>query len=231
MQAHTDPSPDAPTEPSAEPTSGPTSEASPESRDAAGPGEEAARPAPKSSYELPNRRNTSVRNMVWALGVMMAVVTVVAIGFFGVGTDLGREVPENSRLDLAETAERARGSVDFPVAEPSPGDEWTVRDARVSAADPASWSIRYTAPSGSLVALEQQAEVSAPMLSAALPGTVVEEELEIDGAACQVLRSDESGSAARGLACEGEGWGILVHGDVEDAELRTLMESAIASLG
>lgn len=192
--------------------------------------ETAAEQAPRSSYELPNRRNTSVRNMVWALVVIMVGVAAAAVAFFGVGTDLGREVPETSQLNVAESAERARDAVDFPVAEPALGTEWTAREARLSAADPASWEIEYTAPSGSLIALEEQAEVGAPMLSEALPGTVVEMETTIDGADCQVLSSETEGQTRRGMSCQGEGWGILVHGDVEDAELRELMEAAIASL-
>ena len=81
----------------------------------------APRPQPKSAYELPSKKNTVLRNMLWALGLTMAVVVVVGIGFFGVGSDLQREPLENSELDVAASAERAQRDAPFPVAVPDDG--------------------------------------------------------------------------------------------------------------
>ena len=193
-----------------------------------GPVDEAPR---RSNYELPNRKNTSLRNMTWALGVMMAVVAVIAVGFFGVGRDLGREVPENSTLDVAASAERAATQVDFPVAQPELGEDWTVRSARLDGSDPAAWTLAYSSPAGHLVSLEQQAEITPQLLSSQIPGSTVQEETTIDGADCQVPTGGGDGATQNGLSCQGEGWGILVHGKADAAELRTVMEASISSLG
>ncbi|MGY5766656.1 DUF4245 family protein [Brachybacterium sp. DNPG3] len=191
---------------------------------------EVVRPRKTSRYA--DMARTPLRNMVWAMGLTMAVVAVVGIAFFGVGGDGARDTLENSELDLAESAARARDAVDFPVAEPELGDDWSLRTARLEAQAPASWEIAYSSPDRELVTLVEQEEIGAPVLSAALPGVVVEEETVIDGAACQVLSTAGSGDAeaARGLTCAGDGWGILVHGTADDAELRELMEAAISSL-
>lgn len=184
----------------------------------------------KSHYELPSRKNTVLRNMVWALLLTMGVVVIIGIAFFGVGDSGDRQVLENSELDVAASAERAQDLADFPVAVPALGEEWAERDARFTGGELPSWRVQYTAPSGRLVTLTEEAELSATMLSAAVPGAVVEAELEIDGASCQQLAGEQDGSAVRALACEGEGFGLLVHGDVEDAELRALMDAALADI-
>src|SRR5699024_6456804 len=84
------------------------------------PGEPVAQP--KSAYELPSRKNTVLRNMVWALLLTMAVVVVVGIAFFGVGSEQEREPLENSELDVSASAERAAGVAPFPVAVPAAGE-------------------------------------------------------------------------------------------------------------
>lgn len=188
--------------------------------------------APRTSnYELPSRKNTSLRNMTWALGIMMAVVAIIAVGFFGVGNDLQREVPENSRLDVAASAERAQAEVDFPVAHPALDDGWTARSARLDGADPAAWTIGYTSPAGHLVSLEEQGEVTPQLLSAQIPGSTVQEETTISGAACQVLTGEGESGTQNGIACQGEDFGILVHGTADPEELRTVMEAALTSIG
>lgn len=188
-------------------------------------------PAPRKSRYADMAR-TPLRNMVWAMSLTMAVVVLIAIAFFGVGSKDDQETPENSQLDLSETAERARGAVDFPVAEPALGEEWTVRTARLDASDVASWEITYTSPDGELVTLTEQEEIGAPVIAAALPGASVEEEIEVEGAQCQVLATGGSSEEelARGLSCAGDGWGILVHGTTDDAELRAVMEASISSM-
>lgn len=186
--------------------------------------------ARRSNYELPNKKNTSLRNMLWALAVTMIVVAVVAIGFFGVGTEVNREVPENSRLDVSESAQRARDLAPFPVAEPSLDDQWVPQSAQYAGSEPVSWTVRYTTPQGQLVTMEEQAEVSAPMLSAALPGARVDGETALQGAQCQELSTDSDGESARGISCAGEDWGLVVHGNASMDEQRALMEAAVSSL-
>src|SRR5690625_1200962 len=65
----------------------------------------APQPAPKSSYELPNRKNTSLRNILWALGLTMAIVVVVGISFFGAGASPNRRRDRKStRLNSSHVA-------------------------------------------------------------------------------------------------------------------------------
>lgn len=190
---------------------------------------------PKSAYELPSKKNTVLRNMIWALLLTVGAVAIVGIAFFGVGSDLDRSVPENSQLDLGESAQRAAEVAPFPVAVPAAGEDWQERSARFADGAQPTWEIRYSSPQGELVTLTEGSEISASMLSSALPGSTVEEELTIAGAQCELLRGaaqdgDAGASAARGISCAGEDWGLLVHGDADRAELEQLMESAIASL-
>ncbi|MFC7376830.1 DUF4245 family protein [Brachybacterium sp. GCM10030267] len=185
---------------------------------------------PKSAYQLPTKQNTVLRNMVWALSLTVAVVVIVGIAFFGVGSDLDREPLENSEVDVASSAQRAQAEAGFPVAAPALGQGWTERSARFTGGENARWQVQYSSPEGALMTLTEEAEVSAPMLSSALPGAVVEEELSIGGAGCQVLRGGEGDATERGIACQGEDFGILVHGDADPAELRTLTEAALADM-
>lgn len=208
-------------------TSAPPEQAAPTAQ----PASPAPRPQPKSAYELPSKKNTVLRNMVWALALTMAVVVVIGIAFFGVGSDLKREPLENSDLDVSASAERAQRSVPFPVAVPAVGEEWSERSARFADGQDPRWVVQYSSPQGQLVTLTEGSEVSAPMLSAALPGSAVEEELTIEGAECSLLSGGEQSSRQLGISCQGTDWGFLVHGDAEQAELEELAGAALTSIG
>lgn len=188
------------------------------------------RPQPKSSYELPSKKNTVLRNMLWALALTMAVVVVVAIAFFGVGSNLEREPLENSELDVAASAERAQDVAPFPIAVPALGEEWSERSARFTDGQSPRWEVQYTSPSSGLITLTEQSEVSAQLLSSSLPGNVVEEEFELEGAQCSLLRGGEQDATTLGIACEGEDWGLLAHGGSDRAELEEVTSAAITSL-
>lgn len=188
-------------------------------------------PARKSNYELPNKKNTSLRNILWALGLTMIIVLVVGFAFFGVGGTADQEIPENSQLDVAASAERAEAAAGFPIAVPELDQQWQERSARFHDGEEPRWQIDYTSPAGSLVTMVESPQVSPAMLASAVPGATVEEELEIAGAPCQVLRGSSDGGAQRGVACEGESWGFVAHGAGEPAELEELATAAIASLG
>lgn len=186
---------------------------------------------PKSAYELPSKKNTVLRNMVWALLLTMAVVVVVGIAFFGVGSEPEREPLANSELDVTASAERAEDVAPFPVAVPAVDEGWTERSARYTAGAQPRWTLEYTSPDGELITLIQESQLSAPMLSSAIPGSTVEEEFELEGAACSLLRGGEQGATQSGIACEGEGWGLVVHGDADRAALEEVASEAIVSLG
>ena len=191
----------------------------------------APRPQPKSAYQLPTKKNTVLRNMVWALALTMAVVVVIGIGFFGVGSDLQREPLENSALDVAASAERAQRTAPFTVAVPEVGNGWTERSARFTDGDSPRWIIQYSDPQEKLVTLTQESEVSAPMLSSALPGSTVVEELTIGGAECSLLSGGPQDAPQQGISCEGADFGLLIHGEAERAELEQLAGAALISIG
>lgn len=185
---------------------------------------------PKSAYQLPTKQNTVLRNIVWAIVLTMVVVIVLAVGFFGVGSDLEREPLENSEVDVAATAERAQDVADFPVAVPATGEDWQVRSARFTDGQSPRWTVQYTAPGGDLVTLAEDTEVSASLLSAEMPGATVTEERSLRGAECQVLGGGDDAEQT-GIACQGESFGILVHGAADQAELEQLMDEALAAIG
>lgn len=237
MHVPHDQTPDAPQ--SSEPRQPAETPEAPQSAETSEPRQHAAealqssaqpRPQPKSAYELPSKKNTVLRNMVWALALTMAVVVVIAIAFFGVGSDPEREPLANSELDVAESAERAQDVAGFPVTAPEPAEGWAERSARFTGGESPQWTVEYTSPSDQQVTLTEEAEVSAPMLSSALPGTTVEEELSIDGADCQVLSGGEGGASELGISCQGEDFGLLVHGGTDREEIQALMERALADV-
>lgn len=191
---------------------------------------DAVPPARRSNYELPNRTNTSLRNMLWALGVTMGLVVLVGIGFFGVGSDLQREVPEESQLDVAESAQRAQENAPFTIAVPQLDSGWQANSARFGGGEAARWEVRYSSPSRDLVTLVQESEVSPALLSAALPGAVVEGERQLAGVDCDVLRSGTGEDPLRGVSCQTETSGVLVHGEGPAAELEDLAAAALESM-
>ena len=204
----------------------------PEHGEPAEPGESVdPAPRPKSAYELPSKKNTVLRNMLWALALTLAVVVVVGIAFFGVGSSPERERLENSEIDVSASAERAQEVAPFPIVVPAVGEEWTERSARYTAGTTPQWELEYSSPEGHLVTLVEESELGAPMLSAAIPGSTVEEEFELEGSECSLLSGEEQGGAQRGIACEGEGWGFVVHGEVDRDVLEQFASDAIISLG
>lgn len=174
----------------------------------------------------------TLRNIVWALGLTIAVVVVAAVVVLGIGRDTEQVVPETSQMDVGATAERAATDAPFPVAVPALGEEWTARDARYSATGDPSWQISYSSPSGKLATLTEAQEVTPSMMSSAMPGFAVGEETEISGASCEMLTASSGGGELdrRGIACTGDGWGLMVHGAATEDELTELVTAAIASL-
>lgn len=184
--------------------------------------------APTSPYARMTKKNSSVRNVVWALGLTLGVVVIIGVLFFGVGDQPQPDVPETSQLDVAESAERADAAAPFPVAAPELSDEWEPRQAQFNDGSDPQWEVRYSSPRGVLVTMVQARAVEAPLLSSRVPGAHVQEELTVAGADCAQLRSDSDDVTA--LSCEGDGWGLLVHGSTDTEELLALAEAAITEI-
>lgn len=188
-------------------------------------------PAPRSHYAL-TRKNTSLRNGLWALGVMFAIVMVVGVLFLGVGNQPRREVPENDRVDVASSAERASSLASFPLAVPEPGNAWRPRSARFADVSGGRWTVGYTSPSGALVSLEQAGEVTPALIQDAVPGAHSDGEIEVEGLRCETFagEADGKGSPDRAVVCPGEGWGFVVSGRTDQDELAALAEASARSL-
>lgn len=185
-------------------------------------------PAPRSPYAKMSQP-TTVRNVVWALSLTMVVVIVVAILFFGVGRDLQREIPENSRVDVTASAERAQDVAPFTVAVPEVDEGWEATGARYQDGEDPRWTIRYSAPSRGLVTMTETTAVTPALVQDLLPGAHSQGTVDVAGTACAVYVGEGEG-ASRGIACSADGAAILVHGDVEQDELVELATPALEAV-
>lgn len=186
----------------------------------------------------------TLRNVVWALALTVAVVVIAAMAVLGVGREKEPTVPETSRLDVAASAARAQEQADFPVAVPELGEDWEAREARLGSGEDATWQVRYTSPSGDLVTLLEGRELSASQISQTLPGYTTGGDETVTGAPCQRVLVPSSADGANGAdgseeqqhgyACsgtaDGQDWSLLVYGAAPQDELRSLTETAISSL-
>lgn len=181
----------------------------------------------------------TLRNVVWALALTVAVVVIAAMAVLGVGREKEPTVPPTSRLDVAASAARAQEQADFPVAVPELGEDWEAREARLGSGEDATWQVRYTSPSGDMVTLLEGRELSASQISQELPGYTVDGDDDAAGASCQRILVPSSGAGSdaeqeQGFACsgtaDGQDWSLLVYGAAPQDELRSLTEAAISSL-
>ncbi|MDO5644332.1 MAG: DUF4245 family protein [Dermabacter sp.] len=201
--------------------------------------------APPRKRELPSRRNTSVRNLVWAVGLNLLIVAVVAVAVVGLGRgNGGTGAADNAAvIDVSDSAARASDVLGFTAAAPDLGaDGWVARSAEALTTEPPSWRVRYTSPDGALVTLVQQGDASSTLTSSIGGSVRVQEETEVAGVACQWLAIDGAGAdggdgrdgAATervGLGCAGEGHGVVVFGGESRENIRALMQSALESGG
>ncbi|PWH07856.1 DUF4245 domain-containing protein [Brachybacterium endophyticum] len=180
----------------------------------------------RSPYAM-SKGDASARNIAWALGLTLGCVGLAGVIFFGVGRTVDREVPETSRLDVGASAQRAQEQAPFTVAEPALGKDWAPRAADYEAGERPTWTLRYTAPSNSLVTLVESEEVSAADLSTAMPGARTDGETTIEGVECQKLSADGEQS---GISCQDEDWGLIIHGKTDEKELASAAKAAIGSI-
>lgn len=177
--------------------------------------------------------NGPLRNIVWALLLTMAVVVVLGIGFFDVGSqgDLERRTVDNAQVDVASSAWRAQEVAPFPVVTPqAEGEGFTARSARFTTRPEPAWQIQYSSPEGSLVTMVEAEQISAQRRAEAVPGLRETDTPQIQGVPCTVLEGSGEGEGRRALVCQGEGYGVLVHGEAERTTLERLMTTALASV-
>ena len=197
---------------------------------------------PRPTREVPNRKNTNVRNLVWAIGLNLVIVAVLAVLVVGLGdprdsTQGDTAVPP---VELAASAERAHEVLGFAIAAPEP-DGFTPRAAEVNTSEPHTWRVRYTSPQQRLITLVQQ-DTDGPALMAEIDGVIRTADTEnLQGATCTwldlELRGRGSGPTAgsrathegkdAGLVCEN---GLLVFGGASREDVQRLTEAALADI-
>lgn len=197
------------------------------------PDPSAPAPEPKKSPYARMGENTSVRNVVWALGLTVAVVAVVAMLFFGVGNDPQRSVPASERVDVAASARRAQELAPFPVVVPRTGQGWTAKEARFLGQGEPRWRVRYSAPSGTLVTLTQVRTVTPGLLQDTLPGARSQGSVTVGSTQCEVFAGQDEaskggkGEAPTALSCPAGSSAVLVSGTAPRSELTALAAAAL----
>ena len=189
----------------------------------------------RNKRELPTKKNTSVRNLVWAIGLNLIVVAIAAVVIVGLGRN-DRDTADSARshVNVGESAARASESLGFRAADVEP-EGFTVREAQMSTTEPANWEVRYTSPSGELETLLQaRADFSA--LAPRVRGKVTQADyFEINGTECANLEiqspsSDTNTDAAKpvsGIVCSARETTLIVYGAGDGAEHTTLMRAAL----
>ena len=182
---------------------------------------------PQKPRRLPTKKNTSVKNMAWALGLNLIVVTLIAFVVVGLGRDDKPTASAGSQLsvDVADSASRAQESLPFPVVVPELPSAWRPVEARVHGTEQ-QWSLRYSAPSGMATLWEGQ-EYGAALTqrmdgSLRAPGDTE----QIHDATCEWF---ESPDGPLGLGCDGPDYGLVVSGSASREDLKALMDAAVAS--
>ncbi|MDO5663615.1 MAG: DUF4245 family protein [Brachybacterium sp.] len=197
------------------------------------PDRDAAPAPPKRSHYAVSKSSLRARNVAWALGLTIGVVVLVAVLFFGVGGSPEEEmIPQDTAVDVQQSADRASEVLPFPAVVPEPGESWSVREVRLADGEAPRWQIRYTSPDGNLVTLVQTAEVTPGVLQDVAPGVRADGTAEVDGVTCEALATDESGSDAplRALSCPGDGWALVVTGRADQQEIEELAAAAFSSV-
>lgn len=182
---------------------------------------------PSKQRRLPTKKNTSVKNMAWALGLNLIVVALIAFVVVGLGRDDKPTASAGSQLtvDVADSASRGQDTLPFPVVVPEVPSGWRAVDARVHGTEQ-QWSVRYSAPSG-MATLWEGAQYDAALtqrMDGSLRTTGQKE--QINGADCEWF---ESPDGPVGLGCEAADYGLVVSGSANREELLTLMRAATAS--
>lgn len=185
--------------------------------------------APKKR-ELPSRKNTSVRNLVWAVGLNMLIAVMIAAVIVGVGRqDRNQTAQTQALIDLPASAQRASETLAFAAVQAVP-ENWRPTQARIESVEPAIWGVKYSSGEGRLVTLFQSNSGKAA-LYAKVPGEVTPgEPVAVAGKTCVQLQlaienaGDEVKEQA-GVECELADSVILIFGGVSEATILELASS------
>lgn len=183
--------------------------------------------------ELPTKKNTSVRNLVWAIGLNLILVAIAAAVITGLGrNDRNHAEQSTASINVSESAARASDSLGFTAAAPEP-QGFTARTARLEPSEPKRWIARYTARDGSMMTLVQSA-VDFPAIAATLNGNVsAGEGLTLHGARCSRFtinlkkESDRDAEPVPGLECSLSDSNLVIYGGTTEGEADVLMNAAL----
>lgn len=189
----------------------------------------------RKKRELPTKKNTSVRNLVWAIGLNLIVVAIAAVVIVGLGrNDRDTAATARSMVNVSESAARASEALGFRAADAEPGG-WSVREAKMSTTEPAFWEVRYTSPSGSLETL-LQSHADYPALAPRIRGKAATSGyFEIEGTECANLEiqanSNDNGAentkGASGLVCSARETTLIIYGAGSEKEHAALMKETL----
>ncbi len=189
----------------------------------------------RKKRELPTKKNTSVRNLVWAIGLNIIVVAIAAVVIVGLGrSDRDASSQAVSTVNVGESAARASEALGFRAADAEPGG-WSVRDAKMSTAEPPYWEVRYTSPSGALETL-LQSRADYPALAPRIRGEAAKSGyFEIEGTECANLEiransndnDAENTKGASGLVCSAGETTLIIYGAGSEKELAALMKETL----
>lgn len=187
--------------------------------------------APKKR-ELPSRKNTNVRNLVWAIGLNLVIVVLVAAVIVGVGrNDRDLSSSAQSQINLGESAQRASESLGFEALRVIP-ENWHPTKAQIESLEPKIWSVKYSSSEERLVSL-LQSDADFALLEAKLPGTlqVIEGESLQLPSSCQLYEllvesNSPTKAQQRAVACALKDSNFIAYGVAEEA---TLLELVLAT--
>ncbi|WP_172797121.1 DUF4245 family protein [Devriesea agamarum] len=188
------------------------------------------------------KTSLSVKNMVWAIGLNLALVLVVA-GIVILPQSQTADAPQGSSqstTNLPVIAKQAEGSVPFPVMVPRLGDGWKVTTVRLLSGDHPVWTATWSSPAGAAVTMRQSRDITPAAIHDAQPGVRRSGHATVDGVTCDTYTAtgsaqsaadgDASVKAVRALACPGPAWGLIVTGTTSQQELIDVATAAIRSV-
>ncbi len=132
--------------------------------------------AQKAARSAAYRSSQTLRNLLIALGVTLAVVVVIV---FGVPRG---EAPERPEIDVEAIAQTVADSYGYTPLVPDVPDDWGVNRAEAEPAAVVAWDVVYTPPDDrNYITLLQGFEADETWATQQLSGAVSSETTQIDG--------------------------------------------------
>lgn len=179
-----------------------------------------------SGYTPPGSGPANAKNMVWAIGLNILVVAVVAAIILWPDS---KDFTSRETVDVAASAEEAAGIAPFDPAVPDLGSAWEPRSVHYDSSAE-SWQITYTAPSGQSATVKQRA--AGKGLDTKLLAGAIELGSDASGApehcTAYEIPAGDSGSEKSGMACDdgASSWTVTAASESEATDLAGAVDSA-----